>query len=100
MAIKRYEVQILDSAVDEIEAIVCYIAEDSVVNALRWFERTKRRIASLDSMPERCPIARESEDVEQEIRHLVIGDYRVLFAIKGNIVQVLHVRNGAMERKL
>ena len=33
-------------------------------------------------MPERCQIAPESKEFEQEIRHLVVGDYRIFFIIE------------------
>jgi hypothetical protein len=61
---------------------------------------TKDIIATLAEMPERCPIAVENEAVDQEIRHLVFSNYRVLFTVAHESVQVLHVRNAATERKL
>lgn len=34
------------------------------------------------------------------IRHLIVGDYRALYLIRGDTVEVLHVRHGRMDRKL
>ncbi len=100
MAIKRYKVEISSAAENDIEDITDYIAKDSIIDALRWYELTKDIIVTLAQMPERCPIAVENEAVDQEIRHLVFGNYRVLFTVAHESVQVLHVRNAAMERKL
>ncbi|GMQ77423.1 MAG: hypothetical protein BMS9Abin01_2769 [Gammaproteobacteria bacterium] len=100
MATKRYKVEISPAAENNIEEIADYIAKDSVIDALRWYELTKDIIATLAEMPERCPIAVENEAVYQEIRHLVFGNYRVLFTVVHESIQVLHVRNAAMKRKL
>lgn len=99
MANKTYKVEISPAAENDIEEITDYIAGNSVIDALRWYELTKAIITTLAEMPERCPIAVENEAVDQEIRHLVFGKYRVLFTVAHGSVQVLHVRSAAMERK-
>ncbi len=54
---KKYLVEILANAIEEIVSITDYIAKDSATNALNWYEDITKKIRSLDSMPERCPIA-------------------------------------------
>jgi len=100
MAAKRYKVEISPATENDLEQITDYVAGDSIIDALRWYELTKDAIATLAEMPERCPIAVENEAVDQELRHLVFGNYRVLFTVAHESVQVLHVRNAATERKL
>lgn len=100
MATRRYKIEISPTAERDIAEIPDHIARDSVIDALRWYELTKDVISTLAEMPERCPIAVESEAVDREIRHLVFGNYRALFTIAAKSVQILHVRNAAMERKL
>jgi plasmid stabilization system protein ParE len=100
MATRRFKVEISPTAERDIEEIIDYIARDSIIDALRWYELAKDAIATLAEMPERCPIAVENEAVDQKIRHLVFGNYRALFTIATESVQVLHVRNAAMERTL
>ena len=34
------------------------------------------------------------------IRQLIVGDYRALYLIRGDVVEVLHVRHGRMDRRL
>jgi len=54
------------------------------------------KIYSLEHLPLRCPIARESEILGIEIRHLLFGisskhTHRVLYEIDGSSVKVLRV---------
>jgi len=62
--------------------------------AVRWVTGLMEALRSLRAMPERCPIAPEDAGLEQEIRHAVFGDYRVLFVVRGREVFMLHVRHG------
>lgn len=95
---RKYIVEILDNAIEEIENITDYIAEDSVTNALNWYENTTDKIRSLDSMPERCPIADESPYFDFKVHCLLVNDYRVLYRINGNKVEILHIKHPRMNR--
>lgn len=97
---KKYKIEIVDSAVAEIENYVYYIARDSVQNALNWQQEVEAKIYSLDTLPTRCAIAEESRYFDFEVRQLVIGNYRALFRIENDVVQILHFRHGSMNRKL
>ncbi len=97
---KKFKIETLASANDEIENIIDYIALDSIVNALNWYDNIKEKIRSLETMPERCPKAPENELVDFTIYHLVIGNYRVLYRIERDAVQILHVRGAGQEYKL
>lgn len=46
-------------------------------------------------MPERCPLAPEDGLDGVTIRHLIYGDYRILFSIDAAQVVILQVRHGA-----
>ncbi|MCK5591930.1 MAG: type II toxin-antitoxin system RelE/ParE family toxin [Candidatus Pacebacteria bacterium] len=83
---------------DEIEHYVDKIAKDSVNNALKWYEKIMREIDTLDKSPTRCPYADEMAFHDFEIRNLIFGIYRILFRIKGQTVQILHVKHGRMKR--
>jgi len=98
--VQKYKIEIKPLAEDDLETIFLFIAQDSPANAFRWYQHLVTKIQSLETMPKRCPIAPESKDVAQEIRHFIIDNYRALFTIDGKTVQVLHVRGGWQERKL
>ncbi len=97
---QKYKVEIKPLAEENLKNIFLFIAEDSPANALRWYQHLVAKIQSLETLPKRCPVAPESKGVEQEIRHLIIDNYRALFSIEGKTVQVLHVRGGWQERTI
>jgi len=43
-------------------------------------------------------VAPESAALGVEVRHLVVGSYRVLFVIRQDTVTVLHIRHAARRR--
>jgi plasmid stabilization system protein ParE len=69
--------------------------------ALRWVRGLRAKIASLSSKPQRCPIDPDSDAYGEEVRVLLHGKrhrkYRILFAIRGNVVHVLTVRHSARQ---
>lgn len=93
-----FKVNIPQSVTDEIEHYVDEIAKDSVNNALKWYGEIMDKIKTLDKSPARCPYADEMAFHDFEIRNLIFGNYRILFHIEGNTVQVLHVKHGKMKR--
>ena len=53
-------------------------------NARDWVRELRRIFTNhLTSMPLSCPIAPESEELSEPIRHLIVGRYRVLFKVRG-----------------
>ena len=89
-----YKVNIPPSVSAELEDIFEFIARDSMTNAVRWYLKVQEKILSLKENPRRCPIAIESRYRSYEIRRLIVGQYRVLFRIRDDTVEVLHVRHG------
>jgi plasmid stabilization system protein ParE len=65
---------------------------------IRWVLALEEAIESLTAFPERCPLAPESARFPFEVRQLLYGRkrhvYRILFAIDGETVNVLHIRHG------
>lgn len=62
-------------------------------NARLWVRKLRQAFRKhLASMPLSCPLAPESEELGVSIRHFIVGRYRILFFVKGNIVTILHVR--------
>ncbi|TSE07415.1 type II toxin-antitoxin system RelE/ParE family toxin [Aquimarina algiphila] len=96
---KSYIVQIKPSAELDITTRYHQIKESSEQDAINWYLTIIKTIESLDQLAERCPSAPESEHVAQDIRHLIIGHYRVLFSIEETNVHILHVRHSAMSRE-
>lgn len=63
--------------------------------AIKWADQIEKRIALiLSKSPNGCPIAPENDSVDDddEVRHLIVGRYRVLFTIDKLEVIVTHLR--------
>jgi len=98
--LKRYRIEIKPTAENDLARRFGQIAEESPHNAASWYLRTIEAIEKLDVLAERCPLAPEDAEIRRGIRHLIIGDYRALYLVRGDTVEVLHVRHGRMDREL
>ena len=101
-----FRVEIGPQALADIAAIYRQIEPDAPLNAARWMISVAEAIYSLENMPARCPVASESEDLEQGVRFLLHGRknraYKIYFAIRhetpvSGTIRVLHVRHWARE---
>jgi plasmid stabilization system protein ParE len=98
-----FEVLVADEALTDLIAITGFIRDNgSPLEANRWLEAIADRIASLRSMPERCPVALASYGLGVEVRVLQHGSrnrtYRIYFTIARRprrVVRVLHIRHWA-----
>jgi plasmid stabilization system protein ParE len=71
-------------------------AEGRPQAAERWLDSIHGALSSLSDYPARFPLAPEDGEVRgPEIRHIVLGNYRVLFLIREPDVFVLHVRHAS-----
>lgn len=95
----RYRVIFRPEAHNEALAAAAYIAaEASPEMAARWYAGLELAIASLETMPSRCERARESTAFPgTDLRQRVFHSHRLIFAIRGEDVHVLHVRHTAQD---
>ena len=78
----------------EIERAYLYLRnEASLELADHWFNAVVDAMVTLEEMPRRCPIAPEDEVFAEEIRHLLIRPFRIVFTVRGSRVHILHVRH-------
>ena len=94
-----FRVELSQQAQRDIAAIYDWLQSEQAGDAgQRWFLALRAAVASLQNLPSRCPLAPENRDSPVEVRHLLYGRrphvYRILFAIEGDLVQVLHIRHG------
>lgn len=94
-----FRVVIHESAREGIAEAYRWIESRSHEAAARWLEGLERTIRSLDTFPNRCAKAPESEVVGFEVRQQLYGrrggKYRILFVVRGDTVHVIEVRHGA-----
>lgn len=93
----RYEVVVQPVAEAELEEAYRYIWKDSPERAARWRRQVLAKAESLNRWPARCPLAPESDAFAFEIRHIVVGRYRLLFTVleAQRQVHIVHIRHGA-----
>lgn len=94
-----FRVELSDRAQADITAIYEWLRSQRAGDAgERWFTALRETIASLSTLPSRCPVAPESRASPIEVRQLLYGRkphvYRILFVIVDDLVQVLHIRHG------
>lgn len=94
---KAYVVVLEESVCSELEAAYAWIAREAPQAAVDWYNECIDTIRTLEHLPGRCPVAPEARFFDVQIRHLIVGPYRVLFTIEGDVVHVLHVRHGARQ---
>ena len=91
---RHYEVEFSDAAESElIESIAWGIEVWGAEATFRWarqFREKTRRL--LSQFPAGQPLAPENDFYTDEIHQLILGRYRVLFAISGTVVNILHIR--------
>lgn len=90
-----YNVVIFPSAQQDIDQAYHWIVKHSPKAAARWHFDLLGAIASLETFPYRCSLARENEYFKDELRQLLCGKYRIVFTVKDEEVHVVHVRHVA-----
>lgn len=92
-----FRVELSDQAQRDIAAIYDWLRSQQAGDAgERWFVALRAAIASLADLPSRCPIAPDKRKAPVEVRQLLYGRRshvcRILFALEGDVVHVLHIR--------
>ena len=99
-----YLVELTLRAERDLDDLYQRISADDSAAASGWFNGLEKAIYTLERMPRRCPIARESKKAKRRLRHLLYGAkrdvYRVIFEINESrkAVRVLTIRHAAMDQ--
>ncbi|MBD2578333.1 type II toxin-antitoxin system RelE/ParE family toxin [Oscillatoria sp. FACHB-1406] len=92
-----YRILIQPPAFAEIETAYRWMCDNLSADAAnQWYYDLQDAIASLQKFPYRCSFAPEADIIGREIRQLWVGKtraYRILFAIEGDTVAILHIRH-------
>lgn len=84
-----------DTAEGHLDAVYAYIAQDSPTYALSTVDRITKRSQQIAAFPlsgRRVP----EYDMDQ-IREVIIGQYRLIYHIKPDQIDIIAVIHGAME---
>lgn len=94
---KKYRVEIGLDAEHDIRSIQGIIAHDKPQAATQWVRKVRTKIQSLASLPERHEFLPEGADVGSDYRHLVFGNYRIIYRVEPTRVIVIRVINAARQ---
>ncbi|MDI6687140.1 MAG: type II toxin-antitoxin system RelE/ParE family toxin [Desulfobacterales bacterium] len=87
-----YKVAWARVAENDLKEIIDYIAIDSPANALKIFQKIKKKASGLYTMPERCRIVSELKDQGiLQYRELIVPPWRIVFRISEIKIYVLSV---------
>ena len=98
-------IQITEPAQVDIQEAFAWWAENrSAIQTAEWYEQIFEAIATLERMPERCPLVPETELSRSDIRQLLFGigkrpTHRIVFHfdIDADTVTILRVRHHAQD---
>ncbi|GAB4140802.1 MAG: hypothetical protein Tsb0016_08190 [Sphingomonadales bacterium] len=88
-------VVITPTAEANLDEIIHYIALDNPAAARRVITTLRTKMKSLAKMPGRCPLAPEDGLDGLQIRHLIHGNYRILFTADDTHITILQIRHAA-----
>lgn len=89
---KKYKVIWADIAEGDLKNIIEYIADESIVNAQRVFDKIRDKASSLFILPERGRVVPELKDQGiLQYRELIHSPWRIIYRISENKVYVLSV---------
>ncbi|MEA3414621.1 MAG: type II toxin-antitoxin system RelE/ParE family toxin [Thermodesulfobacteriota bacterium] len=87
-----YKVEWAGIAENDLIEMINYIAIDSPANALKIFQKIKKKASGLYAMPERCRIVPELKDQGIiQYRELIESPWRIIFRVADRKVYVLSV---------
>ncbi len=94
---QHYSVRIYPSAEQDLCEIVRYLNTLSPDVALHYYDMLVEGIASLSTMPERCPHPRDLALTAKGYRYLIVKDYLVFYMVVGDTVQIRRILYGRRE---
>ena len=93
---EKYEVNVTDEALDDMEKIYEYIAFEllSPENAMGQYNRIADAILTLDSLPDRFALFESEPEHSWGMRRMVVDNYLVCYIVDSGIVTVTDVLYG------
>ena len=88
---ERYKVNIFPTAQDDMRDIVDYLNTLSHDVAIRYYDLIIENVGTLTTMPERCPLAKDTQLRMRGYRTLLVKNYIVFYVINGKTVEIRRI---------
>lgn len=92
---QTYKVKIYPTAEQDLVGIVDYLNTLSLDIAFKYYDIMVEEIASLSTMPERCPRPKDLALAAKGYRYLIVKDYLVFYMVVENTVQIHRILHGS-----
>ena len=89
---RKHRVDLSPVAEQDIEEAYTFLVERAPEASERWINSLERAVVTLERMPVRCPRIPEMGG-GGPYRHLMLGQYRLIFRIRGRkviVVRIIH----------
>ena len=90
-----YEVVVANGAANDLQRTRDSIARDKSRAAERWLRSFWRKANSLSTLPFRYEVVPEAAELDVEFRHLLFGNYRIIYLVQDRRVTVVRVMHAA-----
>ena len=87
------EIEWSSKAENDLNEIIDYIAQDSLEYALSFYEQIREKVENLAKFPK---IGRKVPELDDpKIRELILGNYRIIYRLLEEKVQVVRIFHGS-----
>lgn len=97
-----FQVEVTDAAKTQVRQAYFWHKQNLPALADSWLDGLLKAVDTLKQFPNRCQIAPEHDEFQEEARQLLYGKrnniYRILLMVQNKTVYVLHVRHHAQAR--
>ena len=88
---ERYSVKIFPTAQNDLKSIVDYLNTLSPDVAVRYYDLIIEKVETLQTLPERCALARDVQLRLRGYRLLHVENYIVFYIVNGSTVEVRRI---------
>lgn len=87
----KYKIKIFPIAQNDLREMVDYLNTLSPEAAIEHYDLMVEGIGSLSDMPERCPLARDTQLRLRGYRSLLVKNYMVFYVVNGDTVEIRRI---------
>ncbi|MHB8063551.1 MAG: type II toxin-antitoxin system RelE/ParE family toxin [Ruminiclostridium sp.] len=88
---EKFKIKIFPSAQKDLRDIVDYINSLSPQAAIKYYELIVEKVGSIADMPERCPLAKDTQLRLRGYRTLHVKNYIVFYVLKSDVVEIRRI---------
>lgn len=88
---EHYKVKIFPAAQSDLRDIADYLNTLSPETAMQYYDLIIEKVGTLTTMPERCPMARDTQLRLRGYRMLLVKNYIVFYVVNGENVEIRRI---------